>query len=161
MVEGVGKRFENNFKHSIEVGLDKDVDIYRLYDQTGGYAGIKNICDFICYKKPVLFYVECKTVASYRFPFSNITDRQFEGLLEKSKIDGVIAGVLINFREPNVTAFMDIRDLNHYMETGARSISSEECVRLGQKLEVLKQNPVNCVYNTDKFFKDILEVWNI
>lgn len=107
MSQNRGKQFEEVIKKSFEKIPNVSVD--RLHDQTTGYLGSKNICDFIVYKKPYEYYIECKSVHGNTFPFSNITDNQYKGLLEKSKIKGVIAGLMIWWIDRDVTAFVPIK----------------------------------------------------
>lgn len=64
-------------------------DVNRVADNTAGYMGGRNICDFITYLYPNIFYFELKTTKGNTLPFSNITDNQWQGLLEKEKIEGV------------------------------------------------------------------------
>lgn len=107
MSQNRGKQFEEVIKKSFE--KIPNVSIDRLHDQTTGYLGSNNICDFIVYKKPYEYYIECKSIHGNTFPFSNITDNQYRGLLEKSKIKGVIAGLMIWWIDRDVTAFVPIQ----------------------------------------------------
>ena len=80
-----GKQFENVIKESFQKVSNVSID--RLHDQTTGFANSANICDFIVYKEPYEYYIECKSVHGNTLPFSNISDTQWNGLLEKSKIE--------------------------------------------------------------------------
>lgn len=101
-----GKQFEQVVKESFEKVEGCSID--RLHDQTTGYLGSSNICDFIVYKQPHQFYIECKTIHGNTFPLSNLTDKQYQGLSEKAKIRGVIAGVLCWWVDKDVTRFIPI-----------------------------------------------------
>jgi len=101
-----GKQFEQRVREAFE--RIPEVSIDRLHDQTMGYAGGSNICDFIVYKKPYEYYIECKSVHGNTLPFSNITETQWNGLLEKSKIKGVVAGILCWWIDHDVTYFIPI-----------------------------------------------------
>ena len=117
MGENRGKKFENVIKTAFEK-VD-GVSIDRLHDQTTGFKGSSNICDFIVYKEPNEFYIECKSVHGASLPFSNITDKQWQGMLEKSQIEGVFAGVICWWIDKDVTKFIPIQILNglrNYME---------------------------------------------
>ena len=84
MTQNKGKNFESIIKHAfLKV---PGVSIDRIPDQTMHHKGACNICDFIVYKKPYEYYIECKTVHGNTLPFSNITDMQWTGLLAKSQI---------------------------------------------------------------------------
>lgn len=117
MANNKGKKFEQVIRESFEK-ID-GVSIDRIPDQTMHHKGATNIADFIVYKKPYEYYIECKTVHGNTLPFSNIKPNQWDGLLEKSKISGVVAGVLCWWVDKDVTRFMDIgvlsvlRDVYH------------------------------------------------
>ena len=87
-----GKDFEKVIKEAFEKVPGVSID--RLHDQMNGFAGSANISDFIMYKYPHEYYIECKSVHGNTLPFSNISKNQWNGMLEKSKIDGVFAGVM-------------------------------------------------------------------
>jgi len=88
----LGKKFEAHFKKNFSESVP-DGFIYRLNDQMSGYQGSSNICDFICYKKPDLYLIECKCHSSNTFPFSAF--RQYEDLTQYSGLSGVHAGVVL------------------------------------------------------------------
>lgn len=120
MAENRGKQFEEQIKKSFE--RVKGVSVDRLHDQTTGYLGSTNICDFIVYKKPYEYYIECKSVHGNTLPFSNITDTQWDGLLEKSKIEGVFAGVICWWIDKDVTKFIPIQTLQELKSLGYKSV---------------------------------------
>ena len=121
MSENRGKQFENIIKTAfLKV---PGVSIDRLHDQMTGYKVTSaNVCDFIVYKYPYEYYIECKSVYGNTLPFSNITDNQWRGMLEKSKIDGVFAGVIVWFINHDVTKFIPIQELQNLKNTGFKSI---------------------------------------
>ena len=115
-----GKQFERVIKESFEKVPGVSID--RLHDQTSGFKGSQNICDFIVYKEPYEYYIECKSVHGASLPFSNITDTQWNGLLEKSKIQGVFAGVICWWIDKDVTKFIPIQALQWNKENGYKSL---------------------------------------
>lgn len=115
-----GKQFENIIKEAFE--RVPDVSVVRLHDQTTGYLGSSNHCDFIVYKKPYEYHIECKSVHGNTFPFSNITDNQYKGLLEKSKIQGVFAGLIVWWVDKDVTAFVPIQFIEWQKTLGRKSL---------------------------------------
>ena len=122
MAKNKGKKFESVVAESFLKVPDVSVD--RIHDQTTRYKGSTNIADYIVYKKPFQYYIECKsvhgnTLSIYSIPkedkkgnlhgfYGNITDAQWNGLLEKSKIPGVFAGILCWWVDKDVTRFIDI-----------------------------------------------------
>ena len=115
-----GKQFENVIRKSFE-RVD-GVSIDRLNDNTAGFKGVAGICDFIVYKEPYEYYIECKSVHGASLPFRNITDTQWGGLLEKSKIEGVHAGIICWWIDKDVTRFIPIEVLQKMREDGKKSI---------------------------------------
>lgn len=136
MATNRGKQFEDVVKEAFE-RID-GVSIDRLHDQTTGYSGSTNICDFIVYKKPYELYIECKSVHGntlsihsnpkldkrgiYHGFYGDITDKQWEGLLAKSNIRGVVAGILCWWVDKDVTLFLPIKLLVTMRKFGHKSI---------------------------------------
>lgn len=116
-----GKQFEDIIKHAfLKV---RTVSIDRLHDQTTGFANSSNICDFIVYKEPYEYYIECKTVHGNTLPFHNISETQWNGMLDKIRIPGVRAGVICWWVDNDVTAFIPIELLNDLRnELGWKSV---------------------------------------
>lgn len=155
-----GKKFEDIFKDSIK--LVQDVSIDRIHDQTTKYKGSKNVSDFIAYKYPRQYYFECKTTSCTSLSFDNIT--QWQDLLEKSRIHGVVAGVVIWFYAKDVTIFVDIRLLECMRQEGYKSIAwdchwlvddriakwSDYWCRIDGKKKLVYFD-----YDMDKFFKSL------
>jgi hypothetical protein len=123
-----------DFEGQVHDGFSKieGVSIDRLPDPMAGYAGVKNICDFMVYKKPVQYYIECKSCYGNTFSihsndpkrkYGNITNNQWEGLLEKSKIPGVKAGILLWFIDHDLTVWLDIRLLQKHRDEGNKSVA--------------------------------------
>jgi hypothetical protein len=131
-----GKKFED----VIEKAFEKvpNTSVVRLHDQTTGYLGSTNHCDFIVYNKPFEYHIECKsvhgnTLSIHSIPkqdrngklrgfYGNITDKQWEGLLEKSKIPGVIAGVICWWIDKDITKFIPIETLQELKSLGYKSV---------------------------------------
>lgn len=149
-----GKYFESDVIKSIKE--NNNLSLYRLYDVTGGRAGVRNIADFIAYKYPHEYFLELKSTKDNRLNFNYISDNQYTGLLEKSKIPGIYAGVLINFRGAEKTYFVDINIIKNMKEVGAKSISLEYSAKVGVELEGVKKR-VRFIYNVDKLLTDISE----
>ena len=106
MAKNRGKDFEHVIRECFE-RID-DVSIDRLHDQTNGYKGSQNICDLIVYRQPYEHYFECKSVHGNTLPFSDITETQWNGLLAKSQIEGVIAGIICWWIDLDETWFIPI-----------------------------------------------------
>lgn len=136
MATNRGKDFENVIKEAFE--RVPDTSVVRLHDQTTGYLGSSNHCDFIVYHKPYEYHIECKsvhgnTLSIHSKPkpdkfgvlhgfYGAITDTQWEGLLEKSKVPGVIAGVICWWIDRDITKFIPIQLLQSMREHDMKSI---------------------------------------
>lgn len=145
-----GKQFEGIIKDAFE--RIEGVSIDRLHDQMNGYACSYNICDFIVYKKPYEYYIECKSVHGNTLPFSNITDNQWRGMLEKSRITGVKAGVICWFVDRDVTLYIPIQTLETLKNLGKKSVRYDEisvnCVVIpGKKKRVFFEYDMEVLFN--------------
>ena len=147
-----GKDFENVIKSAFEK-VD-GVSIDRLHDQTTGFKGSKNICDFIVYKEPYEYYIECKSVHGNTFPFSNITDTQYSGLLEKSKIQGVFAGIIVWWTDKDITKYIPIECIKWNKENDYKSLRYNHN---GTKFIEIKgkKKRVFFEYDMEEFFNEI------
>lgn len=148
-----GKQFEQLIKEAFEKVPGVSID--RIPDQTMGYRGACNISDFIVYKEPYEYYIECKSTKGACLPFANITDNQWKGLLEKSEIPGVYAGIICWWIDKDVTLFLPIQTLSILAQVGMKSIRYDfpncpEIVKLqGKKKRVFFD------YNMEQFFKEV------
>lgn len=137
MASNKGKQFEQKIREAFE--RCENVSIDRIPDQMTKYEGSSsNICDFVVYKYPFLLYLECKsvkgnTLSIHSVPkegkdgklhgfYGNIRDNQWEGLQKKSKIDGVIAGVVCWWIDHDVTLFLPIDFLRDLYDADVKSI---------------------------------------
>lgn len=149
-----GKQFEDVIKKAFLSVPNVSVD--RLHDQMTGFRMTSaNISDFIVYKKPYEYYIECKSVHGASLPMSNITENQFHGLLEKSEIDGVFAGIMCWFIDKDVTYFMPIKQLAYDIGLTKKSINYKECWELGYIKIKGKKKRVFFEYDMEQFFKEM------
>ncbi len=121
-----GKDFENEIRQAFL--RQRDISIDRFPDPMAGYAGIRNICDFVVYRYPFQYYFECKTISKNTLNFkSGITKNQWEGLIEKSDISGVLAGIIVWFIDHDETVFVPILELKRIREEeGAKSLNIKD-----------------------------------
>lgn len=118
-----GKAFEQDFKKSI---TDSDISVDRLYDSMGGFKGVTTICDFILYAYPHQYYLELKSYKGTYIPMSAIKKHQFTGLMQKRKVSGVRAGVLLNYRiddELQETYYIDILAIDKLKQQDIKGIN--------------------------------------
>ncbi len=131
MAESMGKKFEEVIRGCFE--KVPDTSVTRLPDPVMGYLGYRNISDFIVYHYPHQFFIECKSCHGNTFPIGNIelgtygnmTENQYKGLIEMSKLYGVIAGVIVWWVDKDRTAYIPINTIKEMREQGGRSISCQ------------------------------------
>jgi len=125
--------------------LDRPDDGYsfdRFYDQLSGYyLTSRNICDFVCYKYPNIYYIESKATWSNNFPFSMIQPHQKEGLLKKSKIAGSYGWIIILFASYKRAFKLDIRDIVELENNGQKSLNIKKLDRWPIPYKELKTVP--------------------
>lgn len=121
-----GKDFEQQIRESFE-RVD-NTSVTRLIDPQAGYAGVRNICDFIVYHHPYQYMVECKCHYGNTLPFSCITDNQWQGLLQESYHKGVRAGIMVWFIDHDVTAYVPIQWLEELKLNGKKSLHINDVV---------------------------------
>lgn len=121
MSKNRGKKFEDVIKQSF---LEVDgVDITRLRDAPRKMKNVDNPSDFIVYKKPHEIYIECKSHKGNTLPFTCIREEQITGMLEKSKIEGVLAGVIVWFIDHDLTVWIPINEIVFWRDIGNKSIN--------------------------------------
>lgn len=130
-----GKDFEKQIQTSFE--KVENISIDRLHDQMNGYAGSSNICDFIVYHCPIQLYIECKatygnTLSIYsnnpKKAYGNISNTQWQGLLDKNNIYGVAAGYIIWYIDHNETFFVPAHIAKQFKDSGKKSINRKDLV---------------------------------
>lgn len=113
-----GKQFEEKFKQDFSSIPNSSVD--RLYDVTTGYKNIKQVCDFIAYLYPTIFYIECKSHKGASLPLSNIT--QYDNLKKKVGIKGVRSGVILWLYEKDKVLYIPTRTITQLKQDGEKSV---------------------------------------
>lgn len=107
MAKNRGKELEEKIKDAFEKFDKCELNYLRLYDITMGYKNIKNPSDFIAYRYPTQFFIECKSTKGNTLNFHDIS--QIDDLAERSKTKGTRAGVFIWYIEHKETYWVDIR----------------------------------------------------
>lgn len=151
-----GKQFEQQIRDAFE--KSDDTSVYRLQDSQSGYAGVANICDFIVYHYPVQFFIECKCHYGNTLPFSCITDRQWDGLLEMSRIKGICAGIIVWFIDHDKTVFIPIERLQAYKEQGFKSVNIAKMWDIDWIDIIGTKKRILFDYNMDEFINKITHI---
>jgi hypothetical protein len=123
----VGKRFEEDFSHSIK----SDWFCHRLKDTAQSYNNSKdtkfswdNPFDYMLFNGDTLYCLELKSTCKKYMGFQTNKDdesskiikwHQIESLTKASEYKNIVAGFLLNFRLDNneqITYFFNIKDFN-------------------------------------------------
>ena len=133
-------------EHKIQEWLDRPSEGYcfdRIPDQMTGFYGSKNICDFILYKYPKLYYIESKATWNDRFDFSAITSTQYAGLLNKSSIPFVYGLIVLLYASYKRCFFIDIRSIKELKDSGKASINIKKIDKLNLMYSEIATLPNN------------------
>ena len=121
--DGLGKKAEGLIKTWLDQP-DQGYSFDRIPDQMSGYYKVsRNICDFICFKSPNIYYIESKATWKDRFDFSMITETQSEGLHEKNKIEHAYALVMVLFASQQRAFIFNIDDIRYLEKRGIKSLN--------------------------------------
>lgn len=114
-----GKQFEEKFKRDFSIIPNCSLD--RLYDTTNGFKSITNICDFIGYVFPNIFYMEVKSIQGNTFPLRNLT--QYSKMVRKVGIKGVRVGVIIWYTEKDRVIYIPIKTITQMIKDQKKSVN--------------------------------------
>lgn len=123
-----GKKFEERFRLDWSNSVDGSC-IVRLYDTTSGYLSISTISDFVCYKYPNIFFIECKTHKGASIPFDAIS--QYSKLIKVSGINGVRAGVVLWLYEKDKVLYIPVRVIKEIKDAGEKSVGLRHLEKYG------------------------------
>ena len=148
--------------------------VHRLSDSAQSFGrsdnlrfSLKNPFDFFVWdskrKKPYAF--ELKTVAGKSISFERTKEdngeihyHQIQGLNTWNKYDGITCGLIIEFREMELTIFIDIEDFNRLMDSvGKKSFNIKDLDDYDIHYFVIPQRKlkVNYRYDMDKFLSEM------
>lgn len=112
-----GKLFEQDFIKSVP----DTVFHYRFKDGTAGWGEgeatrfqATNICDFLLFDGRLIL-LELKSHKGKSIPFSCIRENQLKELSMADNFNGIIPGIVFNFRDVSKTYFVPIRHVYYYI----------------------------------------------
>lgn len=115
-----GKQFETKFKDQWLTTVN-DSMVYRLYDVTMGYKTIANVGDFICYKYPYCYIIDCKSKEGNTLPFSDL--RQYDLMLDYKNIKGLYVGFIVWFIDHDRVLWIPIQTMEKIKNEGLKSFN--------------------------------------
>ena len=118
----LGKKAEKKIREWLD-RPEEGLDFNRLYDRMDGWKGSCNICDFTLFKAPYFYYIESKATRENNFPYTMITDYQYDNMLKKSYIVGVKCYVVVLFASHQRAFILNIQDIAKEKEAGRKSIN--------------------------------------
>lgn len=113
-----GKQFEDRFRKNWSDTVPDSL-CYRLYDTMGGFKAVSNVGDFICYKVPNVYLIDCKSIQGNTLPFSDL--RQYDQMLEYKDITGVYAGFIVWFVDHDKVLWIPIQTMEKIKSEGLKS----------------------------------------
>lgn len=171
-MKNVGKLFENDFSKSVP----DYVKLYRLPDNAQSFNqssnlrfSRKNPFDYILWDSmhKSLFTLELKTVAGKSISFERSKDEHGEihfhqiiGLTEWSKYDGIISGIIIEFRKYCQTIFLPIDEFNKLVNlVDKKSFNIDDLDKLNIQYFIIPQHKVRTRYryDVDCFLNNIIK----
>lgn len=156
MAKNRGKDFEGYIEEALEKIPNNILGYQRLYDVFFGYKGISNPCDFIVYKYPNEFFIECKSTNINTLNFHEIP--QYERLLDASVVKGRFCGLFIWYVKHKKTFWVSVEKLKELKDIGDKSVNIKDLLDKQDKnvCEIpATYKIINGVYDLYKFFEFI------
>lgn len=157
MGKNVGKIFESRIRADFKNAKTPHY-LLRLYDQTSGYASIQTPCDLTLFAQGGYYLLELKSVEGRLNFNSNITDNQLKSLHAASQVEGVVAGILVWFKNHDFTCFIPIQEIIKRIEAGYKSVGYTDIETVWHApLAALKRHKY-FTYNADFFIVQLGEM---
>lgn len=159
-----GKVFENSFRESVPA----EMYYLRLKDPANSFGTNDNLrftstnpFDCLIFSPPYLLTLELKSTSQTSFSFKGKTPmikaHQIKSLTEAAQHEGIIAGLVLNFREPtNRCYFLHIYDFNKFVESTTKSSINEKDIVVSGAVNIEgKLKRVKYKYDIEGFLKQI------
>ena len=173
MAKNIGKQFEDNWKRSVpEYAL-----IYRLPDSAQSFGrsdrlrfSAKPPFDFLMWdsQKHILYALELKTVSGKSISFERAKEdkglihyHQIKGLGEWNEYDGIVCGIVIDFRGAEKTVFIEIAEFNRLInKISKKSFGLVDLEENNIRYFLIERTKIRTryKYNIDKLLKEGLYV---
>jgi len=137
-----GKKAEGKIKEWLN-RPDDGYSFDRIPDQVSGMYGSSNICDFELYKYPYKYYIESKCTYNDNIPFSCLTNKQRDGLMLKSQIEGSHGLVIVLFQSYKRAFVFNIQDIAELIDTESSLLELEKKLNKSDIISQLKIKSLN------------------
>lgn len=114
-----GKKFEERVKSDWKRTLPGSF-IFRIPDQQSGYGGSKNPSDFIAFKSPNLYLLECKSIKGNTISFSYLS--QYDQLISYKDLDHVFPGFVIWWIDKDKVGWVPVETVEKLKAEGKKSV---------------------------------------
>lgn len=115
-----GKKFEDRFRADWKDSVPESM-CYRLFDAMGGFKSVSNVGDFICYKYPFIYLIDCKSKEGNTLPFSDL--RQLDQMMEYVNIPGVNVGFIVWFIDHSRVLWIPAETMYKIKQEGLKSFN--------------------------------------
>ena len=124
----LGKKGETKLKEWL-THPEEGFFCYRLKDQMSGFFASANMCDFLIYKYPHFYPIECKSTWADRFDFSMLSETQHDELLAAGKVDGIVSYVLVLFASYKRAFLINIQDIEALEKQRIKSLNIKKVAK--------------------------------
>ena len=115
-----GKQWEMKVKECWHKTMPNSF-ILRLPDQQSGYHLSSNVSDYIAFKSPRLFLLECKSVLGNTVPFANLT--QYEKMLPYKNVEDIFPGFMVWWVEHGIVAWVPVETVECMKKENKKSVN--------------------------------------
>lgn len=141
-----GKQFERKFAEDF-IKTVPNATLDRLYDPMGGYKFVANICDFIGFVKPCIYYLEIKAYSGNTFPLPNL--RQYDKLVKKVGIPGVRAGMVIWFVDHSIVYYVPISTITQMKKDNKKSVHAVKSIKENYNIKIIPSKKKRVYLDSD------------
>lgn len=129
-----GKQFEDVTRKAL---IRDGFFVQRLQDSMGAFAGVSNPCDFIAFKTPNLYLLECKATSGNTLNIaSNLRPNQIQGMYHAFfEHENVVAGFLVWFVDKDIVRFIPAYMVGDAQLDGKKSFTADD----GYSVRIIKK----------------------